>query len=112
MRLFQPFDVPETCYIQEVAYWLAFGRHPQFLLEVDTALREPEERDDRLGYDARHYGDTLSFDRAGYSEQELSSLGIAVDFETYAKVRRVVHRSECRKNATRFRRSFRKMGYR
>ncbi len=76
--MYKVIDWPDTCYIQEAAYWLAFGRVPDYFLDDDGA-------DQRQGEDARYSGEIVEFDW-GYSEAEFRAAGVSVDYERYSRV--------------------------
>ncbi|PDT19387.1 hypothetical protein [Rhizobium hidalgonense] len=80
--MFKHAEWPETCYIQEVAYWLSFGRIPEVLMNVEESIDENRDVDRRKDSDARFNGAVWEFD-TGYTELEFRSLGIEVDYERY-----------------------------
>lgn len=74
--MFQSIDWPETCYVLEAAYWLAFGRVPFFITGDGT-------QDARMGVDARYGGELYSFD-SGFSQDEFFHVGAEpFDYERY-----------------------------
>lgn len=80
-RLFKEVDLPNTCYVQEVVYWLAFGRVPEFIFQDD------DYGDQRMGAHARQTGEMIEFDAAGFTEAEFRSVGVAIDFRRYDAAR-------------------------
>lgn len=67
---------PPTCYVAEVAYWLAFGRIPDFRCELG------EHVDERMGEEHKSGGSMVDYDD-GYSQEEFLSIGETIDFERY-----------------------------
>lgn len=71
LRFYREVDLPDTCYIQEVAYWIAFGRVPEWRPYGD-------ENDARKSAEALlEYGGILDYDY-GYSEAEFALAGVAI----------------------------------
>jgi hypothetical protein len=84
MLLYKPVDMPETCYVQEAAYWLAFGRVPEWFYYEDYA------RDGRTSVESildKGPG-TEPFDQ-GFSEMEFKFAGISVDWPRYVEARAI-----------------------
>jgi hypothetical protein len=77
--MFVPTEVPDTCYLAEVAFWLAFGRVPGF---------HPEglEADSRAG-ERIEAGESLPEFHLLYSEREFSFARITIDYHRYLEVR-------------------------
>lgn len=78
MLLLKSVELPDTCYVQEVAYWVAFGRVPEFMPYEDRG-------DVRLDLEAMLSGDGNGLDwyDDGFASVEFSSNGIDIDYERY-----------------------------
>ncbi|UVC13523.1 hypothetical protein [Mesorhizobium onobrychidis] len=82
MQMFEPINLPDTCYVEEVAYWIALSRLPAFFWDGD---------DEDGPHDARQSGERLldiggisDYDR-GFSDAEFRFLGVEVDFKRYER---------------------------
>ena len=71
--ILQPASLPATCYVGEIAYWLAFGRvPPDFFGDYDGS-----ERENRASFLER--GGAIEHDFYGFSQSEFAINGIVVD---------------------------------
>lgn len=75
MQLYQSVSVPSTCYILEIALWLAFGRVPE-------AMYDDESEESRDGRNAQETGETIQFHYC-YSADEFKLMGINIDLDRY-----------------------------
>ena len=77
-RMFKEIELPETCYIQEVVYWFALGRAPDFYFDGHG--------DARRGENSFETGEMVDYD-PGFSELEFRSIGISIDYSRYSEAR-------------------------
>jgi hypothetical protein len=78
-------ELPPTCYVHEVALWLAFGRVPPVLYREDYSIWL-EAQDARSDWAMLSRDGSLAFDDFGYTAAELIAHGAEVDFARYSKI--------------------------
>lgn len=78
MMLLKAVGLPDTCYVPEVAYWIAFGRVPE-------SFPYDEQADVREDLEAMLSGDANPLDwfDNGFSWREFASVGVEIDYERY-----------------------------
>lgn len=78
MMLFKRHYMPPTCYVQEAAYWVAFGRCPEFIPYEDHGdARDNPEAIMGMEGDPEHYD-------WGYTKLEMDIAEVDVDFDRYS----------------------------
>lgn len=82
MLLLKPVEMPDTCYVQEAAYWVAFGRVPEF-------MPYEEHPDMRANLEVITSGDGNGLDwyDQGFSATEFQSCGVKIDMDRYFEAR-------------------------
>ncbi|RVD26597.1 hypothetical protein [Mesorhizobium sp. M4B.F.Ca.ET.017.02.2.1] len=81
MLLFKQYEMPDTCYIQEAAFWVVFGRAPEWF--------HYEDKGDARGIPEAFLesGEPESYDAVGYSALEFAMAGVEVDWARYQSAR-------------------------
>jgi hypothetical protein len=76
MRIFKEITLPTTCYVPEVALWVALGRAPEYF--------ENEDGEESRG---NYSGELAPVDEWGFSEREFSLVDLKVDMDRYLQAR-------------------------
>lgn len=74
MRFYQFIAFPTTCYVLEVAFWIAFGRVPEPMYDDEDEARD--------GRHAQETGEVREFHHC-YSVEEFNLIGSSVDSDRY-----------------------------
>jgi len=90
LRIFQEVPLPPTCYLAEVALWVALGRVPQILTKESLFGEDYSDGDPRTSRAALDEDEEiLAFD-SGFSQAELEHLGIEVDLNHYSATKNLL----------------------
>src|SRR5689334_21257707 len=81
-----PAILPTTCYVGEVAHWLAFGRVPEVYTPTIDDTGGPSEREDREAFLER--GGPIAWDYYGFQINEFVFSGVGPgDYDRYFRAK-------------------------